>query len=134
MRSQVIIILRDNLGRILLQLRDEKPQRYPNYWAFFGGGIEENETPERALKREIKEELGIDNIEEYSFFKKYELEDEKGSVEEYVFISPVRVSISELKLELGEGRGLAFFSCEEIKKLKVPDFERIIFEDLCNLS
>ena len=133
-RSQVIIILRDDLGRILLQLRDEKPLRYPNYWAFFGGGIEENETPKEALKREAKEELGIDDIEGFSFFKKYELKDNKGPLKEYVFIISIRVPIPKLKLELGEGRGLAFFSCEEIKKLKVPDFERPIFKDLCNLT
>ena len=30
---------------------------YPNQWSFFGGGIEEDETPWMALKREIKEEL-----------------------------------------------------------------------------
>lgn len=33
---------------------------FKGYWEFPGGKIEENETPQEALKREIKEELTID--------------------------------------------------------------------------
>ncbi len=135
MRSQIAIVLRDKLGRILLQLRDEKAPRHPNCWGFFGGGIEKGETPKEALKREAKEELRID-IEDYNYrlFKKYEFEDELGSIEEYIFVFPVEIPIPELKLELGEGRGLAFLSCEEIKNIKFPDYERPILKDLCNLN
>ena len=31
----------------------------PNFWNFFGGLVETNETPIMALKREIKEELNL---------------------------------------------------------------------------
>lgn len=45
-------------GRYLLQLRDNK-QGLPlkNHWAFFGGEVEEGEDYQRALEREIFEEL-----------------------------------------------------------------------------
>ncbi|MDB5411032.1 MAG: putative hydrolase [Rhodospirillales bacterium] len=45
-------------GRYLLQLRDAKPTiLLPDHWACFGGGIEEGENPEAALRRELVEEL-----------------------------------------------------------------------------
>ncbi len=41
-----------------------KPGSYPFYWpgnvSFFGGGIEDGETPQAAFKREVMEETGLD--------------------------------------------------------------------------
>jgi 8-oxo-dGTP pyrophosphatase MutT (NUDIX family) len=46
-------------GEILvyLQRRDKDAKRLPDWFGFFGGGIEEGESPEQALLREVKEEL-----------------------------------------------------------------------------
>jgi 8-oxo-dGTP diphosphatase len=55
----VSVALIDEDGKILLAQRpDEK--HMSGLWEFPGGKVEEGETPEIALVREIKEELGID--------------------------------------------------------------------------
>lgn len=55
----VAAALVDADGRVLLQQRPEgKPMA--GLWEFPGGKIEDGESPEAALVRELKEELGID--------------------------------------------------------------------------
>lgn len=47
-------------GRVLLQQRDDKPTiPYPGAWTFFGGAVENGESADQAVTREIQEELGI---------------------------------------------------------------------------
>ena len=46
--------------RFLIVKRSEKDDFLPNCWEFPGGGVEEGETVEDALCRELKEELGFD--------------------------------------------------------------------------
>ena len=63
------IILIANDGRILLQYRNKDNKWNQDSWGEFGGQIEEGETPEEAVKRELKEELGIELVD-LKFFKK----------------------------------------------------------------
>lgn len=52
-------------GRVLLCLRSLRRKWYPGVWDLPGGHVEEGETPQAALVRELREELGI-RIEEPS--------------------------------------------------------------------
>ena len=53
--SQALIYFR---GSYLMQLRDFKDGiESPGHWGFFAGHIEEEETPEQTIWREIQEEL-----------------------------------------------------------------------------
>jgi mutator protein MutT len=57
-------------NKVLLIRRNSFDNIEPSKWAIPGGKCEENETIEEALKREIKEELGV-NIKTYNYFKSY---------------------------------------------------------------
>lgn len=61
-----IIVLDDNLA--VIYRRKKKDNKIKEYYTIPGGGVEENETNEEALKRELKEELNIEvDIEKYLF-------------------------------------------------------------------
>ena len=57
MKNATSIILFDENKKILLQLRTKDAPFSPSKWGYFGGGIEEGETPLEAVKRECYEEL-----------------------------------------------------------------------------
>jgi len=118
------LILENNEGKILLQLRDNKPSiPCPNCWGTFGGHIEEGETPEEAIKREIKEELDYNLVDfefyHIYFFKNYII---------YMFKkTDKKIKISNLKIL--EGQKGKFLTLEEIKKKKCSFNDKEIVED-----
>ena len=58
-------------GKLRIYLRDNKPDiPFPNHWDLFGGHVEDGESPDMALVREIKEELGVD-LDEFELFDTY---------------------------------------------------------------
>lgn len=56
-RGVYALIIKDDTSVLLVQKRSN------GLWDFPGGGIEESESTEQAARREIKEELGVTNIE-----------------------------------------------------------------------
>lgn len=62
------IILENAKGEILLAKRKFAPKK--GYWDLPGGFMDLNESMEQAVKRELKEELGI-GIKNFSFFHSY---------------------------------------------------------------
>lgn len=68
--AQALLFDRDN--KLLIYLRDDKPAiPFPNHWDFFGGHVEEGETPEQALCRELQEEIGV-TLESWRLFRRYQ--------------------------------------------------------------
>jgi 8-oxo-dGTP diphosphatase len=76
-------IIRNPRREILLAIRPPQATM-PGLWEFPGGKIEIGETPELALIREIREEIGID-IQEYSFMLQTEYEFPDRHVILYVY-------------------------------------------------
>lgn len=64
------LLVRD--GRILMAYRSKDRPRYPDCWSFPGGGVEDGETLEQALLRELGEEIGIVPTHYVSFDQLYD--------------------------------------------------------------
>ena len=104
----IAILYRDN--KFLMQLRDDiEDILYPGQWAFFGGHLEEGETPEAGLKRELIEEINY-VIEQPKFFNFYT----DRRAKRYIFHAPLTVGID--KLQLNEGWDLDLVSVEDIQR------------------
>ena len=58
MAVEVALAMLQRDGRWLIQLRDMVPTIVaPGCWGLFGGHLEQGETPEQALRRELLEEI-----------------------------------------------------------------------------
>jgi len=110
------IILRNN--KYLLQLRDNKKNIFfPNFWGLFGGRLDEDETYEDALVREIKEETNLVIKSQNKIFEtKYKMIGLKKKRE--LTYCECKV-IKNKQIILSEGQKYNFFSFEKIKKLKI---------------
>jgi len=133
MKEIAAIILENDRGEFFLALRDNKPGiPFPNHWDLIGGHVEDGETPEEALLREFKEELGLDLID-YTFFRKYECL--KGDVYEnikYVYYGKFNIPIEEVTLL--EGERPQYFSREGIHDIKFANIIKSIVLDYIDYS
>jgi 8-oxo-dGTP diphosphatase len=57
--QKVLAAIMERDGRLLLAKR-KKGDRFEGLWEFPGGKLEPGETPEEGLKRELREEFGIE--------------------------------------------------------------------------
>lgn len=83
-RIRVAGIIKMNQGYAFMHRTNvRKRQDFQDYYTFVGGGLEEGETLEEGVKREIKEELGI----EVEVIKKlYELKSDRFNQKEYFYL------------------------------------------------
>jgi isopentenyldiphosphate isomerase len=112
-------------GELYLQKRPEWKDIQPGKWdTAVGGHIDYGETPEQALKREVREELGIvDFVPEQMGMYVFESKRERELV--YVHRTTYDGPVSPSKEELDGGR---FWTVEEIravmgKEVLTPNFE-----------
>lgn len=125
------IILENDKGEFLLYLRDNKPDiPYPNHWDLVGGHVEEGETPEQALIREVKEELGIE-LTGHKYFRTYEcLAGDAYPNTKYIFTGKLNIPIEEVTLY--EGVRPQYFTREEIPHVKFANILQSIVIDYIN--
>jgi 8-oxo-dGTP pyrophosphatase MutT (NUDIX family) len=119
----------DKERRFILQHRDKDAPTRKNMWAIFGGGIDEGETPEQAVRREAKEELGVE-LNGLKFFGYYNQDEGYGMVEKFIFLANLENSVQELKKQQTEGDDLGLFSFEETKILNIHENDVKVLMDL----
>ena len=114
-----------NGGPVLfVQKRTKDAPVAPDMFGIFGGQIEDGESAETALFREVREELDYEprNVR---FFRKYE----HGDCEQYVFLSEVDETF-ETEITVLEGEYGRFLNESELETEKLIDIDRIVFNDV----
>ncbi len=111
-----LIIFYDSAKRILLQDR-RGISKTGEEWGYFGGHIEKGETPENALLRETKEELGFDLTGyNYAFLGRFTDSTKDFTIDRHVYIAPMP---PRAQLKLAEGRKMRLFTLEQALGLKM---------------
>lgn len=109
-RPQCGLLIENSEGKVLLQLRDNNPDiPYPNCWGTFGGQIEEQETSEGAIRREIWEELGYE-LSDPEYFGNFLFD----GYNIYIY-KIVDRNLALDAITINEGQKGRFFSLEEIR-------------------
>ena len=110
----MLLIVTDD-GKLLLHHRDNKPGiSHPGCWAGFGGAVEEGESVEEALRREVLEETGL-VIEEPTLLT--EAVDVEGGGR-LVSLFYVVGGISPEQIDLQEGAGVGVHSLTSLMTFK----------------
>ena len=106
------VFIEDAEGRLVLQLRDDKPDiPHPGHWGLWGGRVEAGESPLEGAAREICEELTLNvQPESLRFFTSVVLE--SPAREWHAFYWNAGEAIDEAVVT--EGQGLGRFHLQEI--------------------
>lgn len=108
------IILLNSNNEVLLLLRDDKIDiPYPNMWDIPGGRLEDGETPEQAVRREMMEEMAIKNLGEINLFKILT----SKNIIDHIFWK--RLNLNPKEIDLKEGQRIEYFNLERIRKTKL---------------
>lgn len=114
----VLVLLVDQQGRVLLQLRDEHAEVAPNQWGTPGGRLEPGEAPDEGARRELLEETGL-RVEGSLALFRHELRPssfQPGRMTEW-HIYCAATTAHEEDIVLGEGQAMRFITPDAARAL-----------------
>lgn len=98
---------------------------FKDWWEFPGGKIEEGETPEECLKREIKEELKADiNIDKYLCTVEYDYPNFHLNMECFI------CSLIDGHLELVEAEDAKFITNDQLDNIDFLPADLLVVKEL----
>ncbi len=111
----VTAIIENSPKKIVLVKRNTIP--FKGYWALPGGRVEQNETIENAIVREVKEETGLE-VEIIRKIGEYQEQGNREGVEYdyYPACFLVRIIGGKLKPQQGEIQEAKIFSFDDVPK------------------
>tara|TARA_B100001996_G_scaffold326740_1_gene273291 strand:+ start:45 stop:464 length:420 start_codon:yes stop_codon:yes gene_type:complete len=123
----VIGIIKNSSNEVLLSTRTKKTD-FPEFLEFPGGKKEPHETPRMALKRELKEELGI-YIEDILAMESYIYQYDGFGVELYPFL------IKSFKGDpmANEKEQIVWVDIQDLDKVKIIPGSKSIVETLTSI-
>jgi 8-oxo-dGTP pyrophosphatase MutT (NUDIX family) len=133
-RRLALMVFYDEKGRVLLQDRRDM-SKYGEEWGYFGGGIDGEESPEDAIKREILEELEFE-IDVPEHLGKYvghgrTLKDPTKEVKAVMEVFCMKVGLADCRrMVVHEGAGKRWFSIATAKRQKMPILDPHILDDI----
>jgi mutator protein MutT len=120
-------ILVNRRGELLLNLRDDNDDMWPSAWDIIGGTVEDGETPDQGILREIAEETG-QVLTFVQPFRRYAVPLTAGpDATLHVYFSTLDRQIDELLL--GEGQEHRFFTPSGLTEIALVPGIEIVLDD-----
>jgi len=123
-RAAMLLIVTED-GGLLMHHRDDKPEiPNPDCWAGFGGAVEEGESVEDAVRREVREETGLEVAAPVFLTELVDHEGDGRLVSLFYIVGGVRLE----DIDLQEGAGVGVHRVEDLPGLKITPFVRRAIE------
>lgn len=119
----MLLIVTD--GGLLMHHRDNIPGiPHPDCWAGFGGAVEDGETVQEALHREVREETGLEITDPVFLADTVDHEGDGRLVSLFYVAGDFKPD----DIDLHEGAGVGIQRLDDLPDLKISPFVRRVIE------